>query len=1649
MGKKRKIADGQSDNSAKKPRSTLISIEEFRKQIKTDYVSDAFRLFYKDCCDDPESIVEYLNNGGSCEEILYVLTSTDTTVPNNLVMEICNFITRYIMVKQKSKEQYLFKMYYKFFNNHFDIIKNMISGTDEDANIATLKLLSNVVLLSPVLANYVFLNLKLKLEHLKNLADGKNSMSVRNAFIRFIMAYIVNPKVNAVSLILLNPELIGFIIAGLKHDPANLVCLFLSTLLTALDKHSLSNKRTVRTKIVVKIFQPQLVTNLVRLYNWVGPESLTNPKALANKEEKEKVSECLHEFLLFIYTKYGFVNPSKRFILNSYCANRLEPIVVVLDKMEKPWEHRHVKLFVAKLCSYLVDLAPIMWKKLQEHIENTDERSSRAKAFEYIPLFLEALHPSCLDYTKKYLQVEDFSRIMQQYILPPTILKVLVDEVNGFKKDPKNVLESLKALEKVVELIISYQDTSRRWYSEEFCSKLMQNLEVTIMDALPTSGVLLERCNVEDGESKTDKVEIVLNILKLYKTCCPYLLEEINLINFLNSIDEDGDKFARIVIKSVEVFETFGEDLALCSTKSFQRILKSVLLYLFDNREDEVRKGVCRIFKQTMVFDEDESEIEVWIDGILSFETMNMDVVKFLGKKLLASIKINKVGRVSKLMYLIFSTKTEQQDYVNFVALNWLHRVINTGEFIKFLLNFHENIDSDVFKYIKSWGNGKAKRLSCGSFEKMSQLSKAIFKGEEYTDILTVNNPHLLRMIIFYICNYHEMSEEGYQICLKSAKSLAKPQDILSENLLKTKFDLGSKNNANKFVVDLLEDDVGEMIEYRTKICEFVLKIDLRAKHDSDLLSKLIQFVHLNVDEGQKVFQHFAKFNSKSFIDNKIFFDIFIWASEALLKEEKMVSAETFQLVLNHLIYLNKSNYDSARLSKIVDFMIVKYPHLLKCVDDKLIDSFLCKPDFDGSEIQLIVNLFRCGKNRKDFLETLQIKQSNLLVHLLKAAFDLKTTPEELLWLFQLLDIRAFLKNPKCDDLLFKNYDIICELIALHSSQKQAEKFMGKYEASVESHQIAVAFSLLRSNPILVDEHISKLIKSVLDLCKLEKYVEVEVAAKGFHKLLESVDKLTCNLDFAQTLLIEGMNSRLYLLKLLSRFLQLVDFSSEIAGRLMGQIGTHANCAKILLNDKGSYKEELLGIIMCLGEKYPEVLKKESLGLLLACYGATNSNADLKVFSLLQLYELNAARTQFYTFMPIVWGPGANDIYDLENKERNSHEEIRQVLGGLDMIKVQNTIKNCSLDVDFWESSSCNDEVYNLSFFLPYFSNLLKTTKIGLLAPKFARSGALSLVLLALANNSEKTRMAAWYVLGRLYESLEKFRTEQKFAIVYSRFIAAVCKGVVKTKNYQISNVAAVYLSKAVTMLASNRNAMYEPIIMYLGAMESIPLNTVPDMLQMLTSTNLEHQMFILEVICDGLRAEKDVWVLFDNNIFVYLMEMFTSHASSAELKLKIVEIIMKTTKYQNCFKRVNANFNFLNWLSDSVTKCADVRVFEKLLVIYSEVVRCSFINLKLTTCLLSKVIGKFEAFRTDERVALEFAKCMDLIGQKNISLIKKEMLETVLRLTGSDHCKYLLDYSVKVEILSERYAENSVDFYCKQLTTKFVHSHKNECNKH
>ncbi|KAL1497606.1 hypothetical protein ABEB36_008536 [Hypothenemus hampei] len=644
--KKRTVKKSLDNDAPKQKKSKLSTVKQIRKQLHSVDKLGALKEFTMLISENPKHdyILDFLKDGGNCLELLQTLEG-DSTIPPSIVFGLITEILLRISAKYGQYHNSAYESCRYLINNYLPVVHKMLGlSSSKDERKISLKLLIAIITFSSTLAKDVLINVKLhsaNIELLTKHTGEKNS--VRDHFIQFLTAFLVDADIHNLSVLLERSNLLTSIIPGLQYDNADTVCL----VTTALKNHILENP-LVRKTTKMHVFNTAVVKDIVNLYNWKGPEGL---KALeknnkisitVDKIAKSKVSECIHDFLLVLCTshKFGLIFHDHLVGLGRKHMNSL--MYTVLDSLDRPWDHSYASDLVLKICRSCPDLAKNMWLILKPYLEPR-YTEKWLNAMNFAQKLIVELQPSCINYCIKELTSQQFAQIIEILVSPSPVLRTVLEinssliKIEGEEK-VKVKIHILKLLSQMLESIEKFIAYIKSQISEDNISKVKQYLSNYIIRQYPKPENLLEDwygisdTKINETETSQEYLETVLDIFNFYKTLAPQLILNLSSSGFdfkdflfkLPTISEDNNM---LKIKLIGIFVDIDSSYFLPKTDVFSHIVSIVLKNYHTSKSKEIHLILYKLLRNASIFDNNVNEINIWINGIFNIKTLSDNFV--------------------------------------------------------------------------------------------------------------------------------------------------------------------------------------------------------------------------------------------------------------------------------------------------------------------------------------------------------------------------------------------------------------------------------------------------------------------------------------------------------------------------------------------------------------------------------------------------------------------------------------------------------------------------------------------------------------------------------------------------------------------------------------------------------------------------------------------------------------------------------------------------------------------------------------------------------------------------------------------------------------------------------------------------------------
>lgn len=440
---------------------------------------------------------------------------------------------------------------------------------------------------------------------------------------------------------------------------------------------------------------------------------------------------------------------------------------------------------------------------------------------------------------------------------------------------------------------------------------------------------------------------------------------------------------------------------------------------------------------------------------------------------------------------------------------------------------------------------------------------------------------------------------------------------------------------------------------------------------------------------------------------------------------------------------------------------------------------------------------------------------------------------------------------------------------------------------------------------------------------------------------------------FCKLCLKHGVGStQIYVLKQLTELLKRMQCSLEQTTELLELLFSHSEFMNVALDVPSEGKFAVFDLMYVLCKAQSGIKERKHVPLLLSAYSATMHSSDRKIRSLLALYEKESEQTMFYDFKPFLWGMAAGNFYSARPDSRKSlwrQPRTGDILDILEMSMIENTILNFPLKASLGDEQTdtiLDDEqstkVYDVGFLLSVFSQLL-SPDYNLIMHKFTRSGAMAIVVAALASLNRDVRAAACHVLAKFFYQLEMKGQFGKDRLLWLRFVEVTGKAVGAVETHKLNSFAALFMARTALVLTNPTDPMYAPLSNFIGVTCAPNLARIPELYTFLNSSAVDHQIhrqFILEILRGGMRTQEDGVVADEAMTFKLIMELFSSAISDGPSTILILEIIERAVMLPKTARSLCLKQGLATWLHNVLQHQSDPMVLNKVNCIYQNIIK-------------------------------------------------------------------------------------------------------------
>nr|XP_034186486.1 nucleolar pre-ribosomal-associated protein 1 [Osmia lignaria] len=626
-----------------------LSGKLLRKSLSTINNVEMLKMFIKIYKENEERdlAAEYLNAGGNILEVLRIIDTTDrknignvVTVFSTIRILLIKILAQYPQHQPSAQEACR-----HLINSHLSLIHSMLSvQSNAKHRKVILQLLAAVVSLGGNLPCELLVHLSIPPEVIKSLVQHtkpSDKQNIRNCFIHFIIAFLIEGNVQIIKALLEKRGLLSSIFPDLIYDSKDIVNLVITTL----KNYILKNSNVTKT-MKLHIFSTSVVQNIVCLYNWKGPSNwpknknqdfTSHPQYLA---EKEVVTEIVHDFLIILLTshKYGIIFHDRMLGTSHVKHNNL--VNTVIQSLDRPWEYEKPSDLVVKIMAACPDLIKFQFSILEPYLEPRVSVKWIA-VMQFIRKIINSLDmEACVKICSSELNVLQLANVIMSLTLHGVVLKhAIIPSLTHSNITIRH--EAILTLLIIFNQIKQYLLITKAFYNDSYFCTFKNCIIESIIKHVPILNMTLKvwiSVSVSDSveSENTDKEHVpktnkhehltaVLNLLHVYNEVCPKLfdtLADIESVTFLNILNElngiDINEFNIIKVKAIQFLVILTPNEFLPQQKIFKDTL-SFLIPLLNEKASLVSSSaeatIKTLLNTTGMFEGCNDHLDICVKG--------------------------------------------------------------------------------------------------------------------------------------------------------------------------------------------------------------------------------------------------------------------------------------------------------------------------------------------------------------------------------------------------------------------------------------------------------------------------------------------------------------------------------------------------------------------------------------------------------------------------------------------------------------------------------------------------------------------------------------------------------------------------------------------------------------------------------------------------------------------------------------------------------------------------------------------------------------------------------------------------------------------------------------------------------------------------
>ncbi|KAL9254329.1 Nucleolar pre-ribosomal-associated protein 1-like protein [Drosera capensis] len=412
---------------------------------------------------------------------------------------------------------------------------------------------------------------------------------------------------------------------------------------------------------------------------------------------------------------------------------------------------------------------------------------------------------------------------------------------------------------------------------------------------------------------------------------------------------------------------------------------------------------------------------------------------------------------------------------------------------------------------------------------------------------------------------------------------------------------------------------------------------------------------------------------------------------------------------------------------------------------------------------------------------------------------------------------------------------------------------------------------------------------------------------------------------------------------------------------------------------------KLLGILFHLKSHQRGPLPEDDIGintrellcLLLSSYGATHSDVDLEIYSLMVEIESAEMGCGKLAELDFLWGSAllrttqdeAHEsdslpyafLSEMNEDSRRGHFRdnlpidpklcIETVLHfpferttSLDPLScemfLQMNGKEPKIPTARGERIKCYDPVFILRFSIHCLSmDFLDSVE-------FAGLGLLAIALMSISSPDDNIRKLGYEVIGKFMDGLEKCRKKRDSTRL--RLLLTYLQNGIQEPWQKIPSTIALFIAESSLILLDSSNDRHAAINMHLMQPSRINMKVIPFFHDYFWSSSVnfkKDRIWMLSLLCAGINSEEDSRLFIKGSVPEILLSFYVSPLSDNESKDLILQILEKSVKFQNMSFHLVKSSSLVSWITSVLSSLSSRgdqdTFFLKQLTILLEVTNC------------------------------------------------------------------------------------------------------------